>query len=100
VLADPACGTSVRSLSVAEARLRSGAELDATDRDSRDHDTGPLSCASGDGGLPANCVQIATGLSRTLYDVLRITTWAVLIVGLLMVAVGLIGYARWDRNAR
>jgi hypothetical protein len=35
VLADPACGTSVWSLTVAQARSRRGAELEANDRDSR-----------------------------------------------------------------
>jgi hypothetical protein len=53
-----------------------------------------LTCASNSGGIPADCVQVATGLSRTLYDVLRVTTWACLIVGALVVVIGLIGYAR------
>lgn len=51
----------------------------------------PLECATG-GGVPANCV--AAGLSRTAYDALRIVTWALLIVGGLLVAMGLIRYAR------
>jgi hypothetical protein len=41
--------------------------------------------------LPPGC---HTGLSRAAYDGLRIGTWAVLIVGVLLVAMGLIRYAR------
>jgi hypothetical protein len=40
------------------------------------------------------CHYVATGLSRTLYDALRVTTWALLIAGVLLVVVGLISYAR------
>lgn len=39
----------------------------------------------------------STPWSQSLYDALRIATWAVLIVGLLMVIVGLISYARSSR---
>jgi hypothetical protein len=38
-------------------------------------------------------VQCA-GLSRTAFDVARISTWALLIVGAVLVAVGLINYGR------
>ena len=36
----------------------------------------------------------AFGMSQTVYDVLRIATWGVLIVGALLVVVGLINYGR------
>lgn len=38
------------------------------------------------------------GWSRSLYDGLRIGTWALLIVGALLVAVGLINYANRARR--
>jgi hypothetical protein len=56
---------------------------------------GALSCASG------YCkVKVRTYIepSRTLYDALRITTWALLIVGLLLAAVGLVRYVRVGSN--
>lgn len=34
------------------------------------------------------------GLSQSLYDALRIATWAVLIVGVVLLVVGIINYAR------
>jgi hypothetical protein len=40
------------------------------------------------------CHYIATGLSQTLYDVVRIATWGLLIVGVLLAVVGLIHYGR------
>ena len=46
------------------------------------------------GCIGAFCHLVNLGWSRTLYDALRIATWAVLIVGVLVVIVGLIGYAR------
>lgn len=39
-------------------------------------------------------VAVHVGLSRALYDTLRITTWALAIIGALLVAMGLIGYAQ------
>jgi hypothetical protein len=42
----------------------------------------------------SGCTAIRSGVSHTLYDGLRIATWAVLIVGVLLVVVGLINYAR------
>ena len=43
-------------------------------------------------------VKVRTYLapSHTLYDALRITTWALLIIGLLLVAIGLARYARLE----
>jgi hypothetical protein len=41
----------------------------------------------------ANC-HVMTGLSQSAYDALRIANWAVLIVGALVVALGVIRYTR------
>jgi hypothetical protein len=41
----------------------------------------------------------SVGLSRTTYDIARISTWAVLIVGALLVIVGLLNYSRRAANA-
>lgn len=49
----------------------------------------PLSGSSG--------VDTTARLSHTLYDVLRITTWGLLIVGTVVISVGLINYARRPR---
>jgi hypothetical protein len=35
-----------------------------------------------------------TGFSQTVYDLLRITTWALVVGGAILVIVGLINYAR------
>ena len=43
---------------------------------------------------PQGCTTIRSGVSHTVSDGLRIATWAVLIVGVLLVTVGLINYAR------
>lgn len=40
--------------------------------------------------------DVAVGLSRTAYDVLRVGTWACVIVGLILVLVGLI--TTWRRS--
>jgi hypothetical protein len=40
------------------------------------------------------CHYVATGLAHTLYDALRIATWALVIVGVLLTTIGLIGLAR------
>jgi hypothetical protein len=40
------------------------------------------------------CHYVATGLAHTPYDALRITTWSLLIVGVVLTAIGLIGFAR------
>ena len=54
-----------------------------------------LTCAGPlNGGIPPNCVESGTGLSRTLYNALKVATWALVIVGVLLVAMGLIRYAR------
>jgi hypothetical protein len=42
----------------------------------------------------ADCIRAVSGLSPILYYAVRITTWGLLIVGALTVAVGLIRYAR------
>jgi uncharacterized membrane protein HdeD (DUF308 family) len=46
----------------------------------------------------STCAEYAgcprTGLSHTMYDVLRVATWAALIIGALVVIVGLISYSR------
>lgn len=58
---------------------------------------GAVSCTQGtlfSGPYCNKKVKTLAGLSQTLYDALRITTWAVLIVGALLVAIGLIRYAR------
>lgn len=49
-----------------------------------------------EGNQPYNCVKVVTraGPSRSTYDALRITTWALMIVGALLIVMGLIGYAR------
>jgi len=39
------------------------------------------------------CHWVATGISHTLYDALRITTWGLAIVGFLLTAIGVIGFA-------
>jgi hypothetical protein len=57
---------------------------------------GPRVCGSG-GNQPcgdATTAIVATGLSRTAYDVARIATWALVIVGALVVAMGLTRYGR------
>lgn len=48
----------------------------------------------GGGDVPGALPDRLVGWSRTLYDALHITTWALLIVGALLVTVGLISYAR------
>jgi hypothetical protein len=45
-------------------------------------------------GSGAYCGYLASPPSQPLYDALRITTWALLIVGALAVVLGLIRYAR------
>lgn len=45
-------------------------------------------------GGPTCFVSVPTGLSRTAYDVLLIATWAVMIIGALLIVVGVITYAR------
>lgn len=42
--------------------------------------------------------QVAIGLSQTAYDALRITTWALVIVGVIVVLVGVIRY--WRASGR
>jgi hypothetical protein len=54
------------------------------------------------GGAPGleSCPQdVVTGLPQTSYDALRIATWAVLIVGVLLVIVGLVSFARRPQEA-
>jgi hypothetical protein len=55
-----------------------------------------VGCVAPSPGLiqPHGCRTIRSGVSHTVYDGLRIATWAVLIVGALLVTVGLINYAR------
>ena len=51
------------------------------------------------GGVPP-CTEthiVHTGLSQTGYDVARVATWACVIVGVLVMVVCLIGYARRPR---
>jgi hypothetical protein len=40
------------------------------------------------------CHRTLPGWSRTAYDVLRVTTWALAIIGVVFVAMGLIRYAQ------
>ena len=62
----------------------------------------PAGCVSVDGvhfsysGDPCHRVYAATGLPRTAYDAVRVTTWALVIVGVLLVVLGLIRYARQE----
>lgn len=44
------------------------------------------------------CTTVHSGVSHTAYDLLRVATWAVLIIGVLLAIVGLIHYARADRG--
>jgi hypothetical protein len=48
----------------------------------------------------AQCVYVVcrTGLPQWLYDVLRITTWAFLILGAALVVAGVIGRSRSSRR--
>jgi hypothetical protein len=54
---------------------------------------GVNSCEPNGPGIPS-CPKVAIWPSRPVYDTLRIATWALLIVGALAVALGLIRYAR------
>ncbi|HYB27540.1 MAG TPA: hypothetical protein VEF89_13045 [Solirubrobacteraceae bacterium] len=45
-------------------------------------------------------VAVHTGLSQATYDVLRITTWTFVIVGVLLVTLGLVSYARPEVRPR
>jgi hypothetical protein len=55
---------------------------------------GVSSCQADGLGGPTSCKTVTTGVSRPVYDTMRIATWALLIVGTLTVAVGLTRYAR------
>jgi hypothetical protein len=48
--------------------------------------------AGGKACLLEHFIEVHTGLSQTAYDLLRIGAWALMIVGAVTVAVGLIGY--------
>jgi hypothetical protein len=59
-----------------------------------EHKPVPATCGQGSAvGCPIGGSYLPSGLSQTVYDVLRVATWAVLIVGVLLVIVGLINYA-------
>jgi hypothetical protein len=67
-------------------------------------DTKVLTCEAGGQGTDARCEREAgyrqgnpAGLSQPMYDLLRITTWALLIVGLIAVVAGLITAWRTPR---
>jgi hypothetical protein len=46
---------------------------------------------------PGPCRIVHYGFSQTLYDAVKIATWAALIVGAVLVALGLIRFARRGR---
>lgn len=50
--------------------------------------------------VPEHNQTVRTGLSHSAYDALRITLWALVIVGDLLVVAGLIRYARPRRRQR
>lgn len=54
-------------------------------------DRGPQACTH---ELVIDCHQVATGLSQRAYDVLRTETWALLVVGALLVAISRVRHSR------
>jgi hypothetical protein len=50
--------------------------------------------------LGARIAPSHTGLSHTAYDLLRIGGWALVIVGVLLIILGLMGYWGAQRDAR
>jgi hypothetical protein len=66
--------------------------------------TARLECPNGR-GVRTDCTEdqwvfVPHGMSHTVYDLLRIGGWALVIIGALLVIVGLIAYARSAAPAR